>query len=242
MQDANAMKPRLLLVEDDPASRAFMAAVLAQYPAEVDTAASVGAALAAAAARPHALWLFDSRLPDGSGAELLLRLRRDGHVTPAVAHTASRDPEEHAALAEAGFQATLIKPFAAAELREAIARALAPGAGMRIAEAAAERAPSVWDDAGALAAMNGSHEHVAALRQMFLSELPAQCDAVLHALASGDAGAARDLLHRLKASCGFVGASWLKQAVERLDAAPGEARLSALFADAVQRTLAPRVS
>lgn len=240
MQEAIAMKPRLLLVEDDPASRAFMAAVIAQYPAEVDTAGSVGAALTAAAARPHALWLFDSRLPDGSGADLLLRLRREGYATPAVAHTASRDPEEHAALTAAGFLTTLIKPFAAAELREAIAQALAPPSGMRIAEAAPGPVPSVWDDEGALAAMNGSHEHVAALRQMFLSELPAQCDAVQQALARGDAAAARDMLHRLKASCGFVGASWLKEAVDRLDAAPGEARFGALFTDAVQRTLAPR--
>ncbi len=241
MQDANAMKPRLLLVEDDPASRAFMAAVIAQFPADVDTAGSVAAAMTLATTRTYTLWLFDSRLPDGSGMDLLIRLRRQGDATPAVAHTASRDPDEHAALAQAGFLTTLIKPFAAVQLREAIAAALGPIAATASA-AAPGPAASVWDDAGALAAMNGSQEHVIILRELFLTELPAQRDAVLAALARGDAAAARDTLHRLKASCGFVGASSLKEAVERLDAAPDDALAADSFSDAVRRTLAPIAS
>lgn len=239
MQDANAMKPRLLLVEDDPASRAFMAAVIAQYPAEVDSAGSVGAAMALATTRSYALWLFDSRLPDGSGIDLLARLRQQGDATPAVAHTASRDPDEHAALAQAGFLTTLTKPFAAIELRETIATALGAAAPVdSVRRASPESQPSVWDDESALAAMNGSQEHVKVLRQLFLSELPAQRDAVLGALRRGDAAAARETLHRLKASCGFVGAARLKDSVERLDAAAADAGAAEFFADAVRRTLA----
>lgn len=237
MQDADAVKPRLLLVEDDPASRAFMAAVIAQYPADVDTAGSVGAAMTLATTREYALWLFDSRLPDGSGIDLLARLRKRGDATPAVAHTASRDTDEHAALAAAGFMSTLIKPFAAIELREAIATALGAAAPAAAAATPPDRAASVWDDESALAAMNGSHEHVAALRRMFLAELPAQRNTVLQALARGDLAAARDTLHRLKASCGFVGAQWLKSAVERLDAAPTAHDAASEFSEAARQTL-----
>ncbi|MCL1634002.1 response regulator [Luteimonas sp. SX5] len=237
MQDANAMKPRLLLVEDDPASRAFMAAVIAALPAEVDTAASVGTALTLATTRQHELWLFDVRLPDGDGVDLLARLRKQGMSTPALAHTASRDPDEHAALLQAGFLATLTKPFAAAELREAIASTLGRNPAPVVAERSAGAA-AVWDDERALAALNGNREHVAALRAMFLAELPDQRSAVLAALAQGDTAAARSVLHRLKASCGFVGAASLKSSVERLDAAMHDRARADEFARIVERTLA----
>jgi DNA-binding response OmpR family regulator len=237
MQDANPMKPRLLLVEDDPASRAFMAAVLAQYPAEVDTAASVGTALALATTHYYALWLIDARLPDGNGIDLLARLRKQGRSTPALAHTASQDREEHAALVQAGFLGTLIKPFAASELRDAIASTLGSAATPAVAQPQGGPVPPLWDDDGAFVAMNGNHEHVAALRAMFLAELPDQRNIVLAALRQGDVGAARDTLHRLKASCGFVGASRLKIAVERLDAALDDAAHVREFAETVDRTL-----
>lgn len=234
MQEANPMKPRLLLVEDDPASRAFMAAVLAQFPAEVDTAASVGSALTLATTRDYELWLIDARLPDGYGIDLLAQLRQQGRSTPALAHTASQDRDEHAALVKAGFLGTLIKPFAARELRDAIASTLGSVA---VAQPQSGHAPPLWDDDGAFVAMNGNHEHVAALRAMFLAELPDQRSAVLAALRQGDADAARDTLHRLKASCGFVGALRLKTAVDRLDAALDDAARVSEFAETVDRTL-----
>lgn len=237
MQDANPMKPRLLLVEDDPASRAFMAAVLAQFPAEVDTAASVGTALALATTRDYELWLIDARLPDGYGIDLLAQLRRQGRSTPALAHTASQDRDEHAALVQAGFLGTLIKPFAARELRDAIASTLGSVAVPTAAQTQGGHVVPLWDDDGAFVAMNGNHEHVAALRAMFLAELPGQRSTVLAALRQGDAGAARDTLHRLKASCGFVGALRLKTAVDRLDAALDDAARVSEFAETVDRTL-----
>lgn len=238
MLDANAMKPRLLLVEDDPASRAFMAAVISGFPAEVDTAGSVGTALAMATACDYALWLIDARLPDGGGIDLLARLRQQGRSTPAVAHTASQDQEEHRALVQAGFLATLIKPFAASELREAIANALGNAAAATNAETSSDCVPQVWDDDSALAAMNGNREHVTALRALFLAELPNQRGAVLAALRQRDIGVVRDVLHRLKASCGFVGAAGLKIAVERLDAMPEDPVRADEFAQIADLTLA----
>jgi CheY-like chemotaxis protein/HPt (histidine-containing phosphotransfer) domain-containing protein len=238
MRDANAMKPRLLLVEDDPASRMFMAAIIAGLPADVDSADSVGAAFGLATTREYALWLIDARLPDGNGIDLLAKLRRQGRSTPALAHTASRDPDDHAALAAAGFLATLIKPFAAHALREAIASTLGDATAAAAPEATTpDRLLPLWDDDSALAAMNGNREHVAALRALFLAELPSQRSAALAALGQGDFGAARDTLHRLKASCGFVGALRLKSAVERLDAAPGDSARADEFSEIVDRTL-----
>ena len=55
--------------------------------------------------------------------------------------------------------------FAAIELREAIAAALDAAAPAASTRGALEGELSVWDDESALAAMNGSREHVAALRR-----------------------------------------------------------------------------
>ena len=218
--------PRILLVEDDPASRAFLAAAAGSLPAQVVAAAGCVQALAAAGGEPaFDLWLVDAQLGDGDGASLLGALRAAHPGTPALAHTASRDPAVLLRLRAAGFDAVVSKPLPAAALREAL-RAL-------LAETERD-----WDEAGALDALNGNPAHVAGLRELFLAELPAQHAAVSGALAAGDAGAARTVLHRMRASCGFVGAARLGDAVQLLEAAPADSGAVARFEAAVRSLLA----
>ena len=95
--------PRVLLVEDDPTSRGFITAALVGVPGMVDVADSIAAASAHAASQRYDLLLIDAHLPDGSGAELLERLRRSGVNTPALAHTASADAALRKTLRAAGF-------------------------------------------------------------------------------------------------------------------------------------------
>lgn len=235
------MKPRLLLVEDDPVSCSFMAAALEALPACVVCAASMQGALDAERDDASDLWLVDANLPDGSGAELLARLRNARPGIPALAHTADDSPALHARLRQAGFAEVLVKPLPATDLQDAVRRwlELAPAAAVRIGEAASGFAQRpLWDQAAALAALNGSHEHVATLRRMFLDELPRQHDAVVSALERGDGAMARQVLHQLKASSGFVGALRLNAAATILDQAPDQASALAEFAAIVQDTLA----
>ncbi|MGY1408728.1 MULTISPECIES: response regulator [unclassified Luteimonas] len=238
------MNPRILLVEDDPTSRAFLQAATELLPAVVDAAASMAEALALATANPHALWLFDARLPDGSGSELLARLRARGLQTPAIAHTASREQDEHAALLAAGFATTVAKPLPADAWLAAIRRVLEPrGDGdtadgtHHVRQPAAGYHLPVWDDAQALSALAGNADNVAAMRGLFIAELAGARDAVAAAAAAGDAEALRATLHRLEAGCGFVGAARLGAAVSRLHAAPGSGDALQAFRDAVQDTL-----
>jgi HPt (histidine-containing phosphotransfer) domain-containing protein len=90
-----------------------------------------------------------------------------------------------------------------------------------------------WDDEVALSALKGERAHVAALRRLFLDELPAQSRAIERAIADGDASAAAGVLHRMRASCGFVGAAQLGEAVRRLEADPRSVPLYGRFRDAV---------
>ena len=211
------MHPRILLVEDDPVSRAFLSAAIEALPATVDAVGDCASAERQAADGRHDLWLIDAHLPDGTGGALLARLRARAD-TPALAHTASHDRHALDGLLGAGFLEVLVKPIAPGALQAAIRRAL--GAPLAVDADTPRRGGKlpVWDDAAALGALNGERAHVEALRRLFLGELPGQRLAVDAALAAGDDEGAAHVLHRLRASCGFVGAARLAEAVHALEA------------------------
>jgi CheY-like chemotaxis protein/HPt (histidine-containing phosphotransfer) domain-containing protein len=220
--------PRVLLVEDDPASRAFLAAAVRDVPAEVETAGSLAEALGLAAEGAHDLWLFDAHLPDGSGSQLLQALRAQHGAVPALAHTASEDRPLLDALSAAGFDGVLVKPMPADTLQAAIRGRLG---------LTGDAAPApVWDDEAAASALNGDRAHVEALRRLFLSELPHQCGRIVASAHTGDIGAMRAELHRLRASCGFVGAARLGGAVAALSIQPEQPDALADFTKAVEET------
>ena len=195
--------PRVLLVEDDAVSRAFLVDALAGAAAVVAVATAAAALEAVRHAGPFELWLLDAHLPDGNGIALLHRLRVHAPCTPALAHTADPDPALAAALRRAGFGNVLLKPLAARGVREAIGHALRQGGA---AHAIAEAQGPAWPPA---------------LRRMFLAELPGQRDAIREALAHGDAAIAWGLLHRLRGSCALLGAEALDAAVRSLQSDPG---------------------
>lgn len=207
MNQSPAELPRLLLVEDDPTSAAFLSAAAAGLPSLPVTASSLAGAAQACRAQAFDLFLFDANLPDGRGEDLLRTLRESGVDTVALAHTADLDAGTHARLLAAGFAEVLCKPLGMGELHAALRRHLP------------QAALIPWDDAAALAALGGRPAHVQALRQLFLAELPGQRDRIVHAAIHADIPAMRGELHKLAASCGFVGAARLGSAVRALQAA-----------------------
>lgn len=223
--------PRLLLVEDDPISRAFLLAVLESLPARVDAADTVASALTVAASA-HGLWLIDANLPDGSGIDLLHSLRTRHPRPAAIAHTADGSIETRQRLLSAGFAEVMVKPLSPREVLQAVRRRLP-----QIDAGAADAAPADWDEAAALKALNGQRAHLDALRGLFLAELPGSRDAVASAFVQGDSAAMRGQLHRLRASCGFVGAERLGRAARVLHEAPDSAEAMAAFSQAAAALL-----
>lgn len=221
--------PKLLLVEDDPVSATFLHDAAASLQAWVDVAANLADALAMSGPRGHDLYLIDANLPDGRGETLLQKLRDRGIATPALAHTAARDPAMRERLLDAGFIDVLCKPLGVDELHDALRRHLdlPPTCGKQ---------PD-WDDAAALAAL-GQRAHVDALRGLFLKELPGQRQRIEAAATAGDEAAIRAELHRLAASCGFVGASRLADAIRALQATPLDAPALQRFGFAADDLLA----
>lgn len=233
-------RPRFLLVEDDMVTCGFLKAALETLPADVDTADSLAAAVSMARQGHHDLWLVDANLPDGHGSDLLGKLRQLQTDTPALAHTADRDAGTHARLRQAGFGDILVKPLGRDDLLKVVRRALARGP----APLSPTHVPATqlneaqdWDEITALAALNGQRNHLIALRELFLAELPGVRDAVDQAVDRHDEPALRNQLHRLQASCGFVGAARLGRAVRHLHQMPASRQAQVGFHDAVAALL-----
>ncbi|MGH8053985.1 MAG: Hpt domain-containing response regulator [Stenotrophomonas sp.] len=227
--------PHLLLVEDDMTSQGFFQFALESLPATVDIADSFASALQRAESAHYDLWLIDVNLPDGDGPSLLQRLRAKHPRVSALAHTADASTEVQQALQQAGFSETLIKPMTRDTLLKAIRRTLAKStAGSDSCEAT--EIPH-WDEAVALAALNGQQAHLRALRELFLAELPSARDAVGRAFDRHDDAELRNQLHRLQASCGFVGALKLARAVRQLHNTPGAPAARQQFDSAVSALL-----
>lgn len=230
MNSAPGTMPSILLVEDDRISATFLSAALATLPARVHVAEDCAQALAASG--PFDAWLIDANLPDGSGAWLLQHLRETDAAASALAHTADATVATRDALLRAGFADVLIKPLSAQALVDALRAALRGGSDE-------PHDAADWDDRAALTALAGNPEHVASVRQLFLSELPTTRSACLAAFYRSDHAALRAQLHRLQASCGFAGATALAAIASRWHAAPADRDLRAAFAAACARLLAP---
>ncbi|MGV8942383.1 MAG: response regulator [Lysobacter sp.] len=228
--------PRILLVEDEPTSSAFLAAAARAVPAQVDVADSVAAALALAKSGRYDLWLFDATLPDGNGSDLLARLQDQYPMVRAIAHTASNEPALLRALRLAGFDDVLVKPLPATTVQTAVRRILRlPLDGLAVADAAEAR--PLWDDEAAATALNGNRTHIETLRGLFAAELPQVRQRIIEATREGHVNAVNAELHRLRASCGFVGATRLGLLVQALQQAPRDAGALARFDAAAGDTL-----
>ena len=168
--------------------------------------------------------------PTVRGETLLLAATSDNPGIPALAHTASTEPAVRERLLSAGFRDVLCKPLGIGALHAALRTHLAMTARV-------EEPRPAWDDAAALRALGGDPGHVAALRDLFLLELPGQLRRVHDAAMAGDEVAIRAELHRLAASCGFVGAAGLAAAVRELQAAPLQPQALQRFDAAVDELL-----
>ena len=114
----------VLIVDDDPAIRALIAAVLEDDGFGVVTAANGREALACIAQLLPALVLLDLQMPVMSGWELLAHLRADQVAVPVVFMTAGYRAQAEAERHHA--DGYLAKPFELAELVAVVERFVPP--------------------------------------------------------------------------------------------------------------------
>lgn len=107
---------RVLLIEDEPGLGAAVREHIAAGGHAVDWFPSIGTGEAALDTVLYDVVLLDLMLPDGSGLDLLARLRRRGNATPVVIITARDQITDRIAGLNVGADDYLVKPFDLDEL------------------------------------------------------------------------------------------------------------------------------
>ena len=106
----------VLVVEDDPATAAAIAAELVGRGHDVTCAATGGEAIERALERPFDVITLDRMLPDTDGLAVVERLRRAGVGAPVLMLSALSDVDQRIAGLRAGGDDYLTKPFVPDEL------------------------------------------------------------------------------------------------------------------------------
>lgn len=120
---------RILLIEDEKKTAAFLTKGLSEEGYTVEVAADGEAGLKLARGSSFDLLVVDAMLPRKSGWEVVAELRRSGTQTPVLFLTARDSVEDRVKGLELGADDYLVKPFAFAELLARIRSLLrrAPG-------------------------------------------------------------------------------------------------------------------
>jgi two-component system OmpR family response regulator len=107
---------RVLVVEDDPQTAAYVRDGLAAVGCDVDVAEDGASGLELARRRPFDVLVIDRMLPNLDGLSLVSALRRDEVQTPVLFLTAMGAITDRVEGLEGGGDDYLVKPFSMAEL------------------------------------------------------------------------------------------------------------------------------
>jgi CheY-like chemotaxis protein len=134
---------RILLVEDEPANRALVRAILARSGPDAFVlleAESLADARAVLATETPDVVLLDVRLPDGNGLDLVPEVRGVPGPRPTiVVMSASVMPADRLSATAAGVDTFIGKPYAASELLDVLHRVCGATRARTLSEAAAGR-------------------------------------------------------------------------------------------------------
>ena len=138
---------RVLVVDDNPSSRAILAKYLASAGIAVEEAASGQEAIDAIAAgeRPFDAMLLDWRMPGLDGLETARRIRALGASAPEIIMVTAYDREDVLRRSrEQGMAAFLVKPVSQRTLLDTLGRVLGRAAAPAAVPAAAKAIPADW--------------------------------------------------------------------------------------------------
>lgn len=214
---------RILLVEDDPASREYLIQALALIGLEVQACADLAEARTALSQQRFDAILSDANLPDGGAESLFDGISMQSRPALCIAMSAALSAQRRETLREAGFHPILIKPLGLDALRSLFEHresTLPLGDDRELESARNEQ--SLWDEAQALRALGGNRQAFETLRGMFLAELAGQRERILNAIGAGEVESAQAILHQLQSSARLLGAKMLRETVDALKDDPAD--------------------
>jgi diguanylate cyclase (GGDEF)-like protein len=120
--DLNLNGLRVLIVEDDPASRALLSRMFSKFGADFDTAADGAQALGLFEENRYPVIVTDICMPGMNGLELVERVRKLDKNTQIIATSANRDTDCLISAIELGFNDYFLKPIEIDKLLWAVKR------------------------------------------------------------------------------------------------------------------------
>ena len=215
----------VLIIEDDEISQAFMAQTITLLPAICITCSRFSEAHELCQNKHIDLIISDLNTTDGS-------LFEHSHCLPASCKILAVSAEINAGIIERlrklGIHEVMAKPMSITALNQRVARLL---------ESDSMQESLIWDTQKALQAL-GHNEHIlASLKELFRAELPVMMTTIQQAFDNQHPEQIHEALHKLKASCGFLGASRLLFECSRLDADISAQNIDR-FMDIAKQTLA----
>jgi two-component system, sensor histidine kinase and response regulator len=227
----------ILLAEDNVVNQKLVVLLLERAGHAVTVVGDGRQALNALAKRHFDLCLMDIQMPELNGLETTALIRQSERGTsrhlPIVATTAHAIKGDRETCLKAGMDGYLSKPVRAEELFRQIEHCMTGGSGEGHGPAPAKRS-ALFDEAGFLARMGGSHEVGAQIAEAFFVECPQLLAPIEEALRRKDALEIARLAHGLKgAISNFTSGPAFHSAV-RLEQFAKEADLT-LAADAYRQ-------
>jgi signal transduction histidine kinase len=212
--------PRVLLVDDEPATRLVAQRLLESWECRVIPAATAATALRRTHGEVADLLLTDLRLPGMSGFDLVRAIRSGltplSPDLPVVAVTAGIGPEIQAQALRAGIRVLLPRPLAPADLHAAIHRqlSLAPTVAGSVVTPGSSAAPAagavtteLFSRSELLARAGGKEELLPELLQLARSSIGKVLPDLERAVASADHSRVAALAHRLRGTLETIGAT-----------------------------------
>ncbi|MFO0631589.1 MAG: ATP-binding protein [Nannocystaceae bacterium] len=219
MATTAAMKLGLhvLLAEDNPINVEVLAGMLEHLGCSFERVADGHDAVGAATRGRYDAILMDWQMPllDGLAATRAIREHETANDRPrtcVIAITANALPSDRDRCFAAGMDAFLAKPFTLAGLADAL-RGVAPS------ERDAPAANTVVEHAALadLADIDPSGAMLARVLDAFTAEVPRALGQLAVAVGAGELREVATVAHRLRSSCGYVGARSMVVACERLE-------------------------
>jgi len=204
---------RVLLAEDNEVNQQVALYQLRMLDHHVDLALNGVEALKLFDKNPYDLVLMDIHMPEMDGYKTTAEIRRregNGKHTPIIAMTANALPEDRAKCLAAGMDDHLAKPVQARALVRVLEQCT-----VKAEPAKAEPIPSAIDLRPLID--SGMGDIIPRLIEIFLETAPRDLEKARGAARSSQATDLAEAAHKLKGSCGNLGATRLRDICQRLE-------------------------
>ncbi|HEX8475112.1 MAG TPA: sigma-54 dependent transcriptional regulator [Pyrinomonadaceae bacterium] len=178
---------RILVVDDETSITGALEMILGEHGYDVKTAKSVAEGVAALAGRPFDLVFTDLRLPDGTGIDLLTRIKSDTPDTDVILMTAHGSLDITIEAIKRGAYYYLEKPFTPDSVLMLAERALQFGA-MRRENRTLRR--TLTSDDGEMFGIIGRHPKMRQIHEVIRTAAPSDASVLIE----GESGTGKELI------------------------------------------------